>query len=137
MPHSAFAPAVAQRQLVLKLATCGTSVSEICALVVDTRGQQVSDAELKSMLSSSDKAVDRSGADQAVAELFTLRRASTKVFEYSNANKVPDAQGVSGDFGQHWSSARICRMCGRTSLWAVIARSDDSEFESPIALAGG
>ncbi|SPB18551.1 hypothetical protein NOV72_05751 [Caballeronia novacaledonica] len=47
MPRSAFTPAVSQRQLVLKLAACGTSVSEICALVTGARGRPVTEQTLR------------------------------------------------------------------------------------------
>ncbi|MEZ2352114.1 hypothetical protein [Caballeronia sp. RCC_10] len=47
MPRSAFTPAAAQRQLVLKLAACGTSVAEICALVTGARGRPVTEETLR------------------------------------------------------------------------------------------
>lgn len=47
MPRSAFVPAASQRQLVLKLAACGTSVPEICALVTGARGRPVTEQTLR------------------------------------------------------------------------------------------
>lgn len=47
MPRSTFAPAAAQRQLVLKLAACGTSASEICALITGPRGRPVTEQTLR------------------------------------------------------------------------------------------
>ena len=47
MPRSRFTPAVAQRQLVMKLAACGTGVPEICALVTGSRGRPVTAQTLR------------------------------------------------------------------------------------------
>ncbi|MBC8638179.1 hypothetical protein IAG25_15260 [Caballeronia sp. EK] len=47
MSRSQFTPSVAQRQLVLKLAACGTSGSEICTLGMDARGRPVCEQILR------------------------------------------------------------------------------------------
>lgn len=47
MPRSQFTPAAAQRQLVLRLAACGTPVPEICALVTGARGRPVTETTLR------------------------------------------------------------------------------------------
>lgn len=47
MPRSKFDPAPAQRQLVLRLAACGTSVREICSLITSARGRPVTEQTLR------------------------------------------------------------------------------------------
>lgn len=47
MPRASFTPSAAQRQLVLKLAACGTPPAEICMLVTGSRDRPISERTLE------------------------------------------------------------------------------------------
>jgi hypothetical protein len=123
MPRSKFVPAVAQRQRVLRLAACGTSVPEICALVTGARGRPVTGQTLRTHF--------------AQELLEGAVRANSNVAQ-SLYNKATGGDTIAAIFWlkcrAHWrESAQTLEVSGPGGGPIVVQSMTDAELEAIIA----
>ncbi|AET91694.1 hypothetical protein BYI23_B010870 [Burkholderia sp. YI23] len=123
MSHNTFTPAVAQRQLVLKLAACGMSVPDICSLITNARGRTVTEKTLQ--------------AHFAQELLEGAVRANSQVAQ-SLYNKATGGDTIAAIFWlkcrAHWKeTAQAVELSGANGGPLLVQSMSDAELEAIVA----